>query len=508
MFLVKQIKERNVAFVKVKNISFLLIFLTSLEFLRDVQRPKLIAGLQRRLFVMGLLNILLSPFIFIFLIVYFFFKYGEEFHKNPTQLSSRSYSPLAKWKFRDFNELPHLFQQRLNVSYPKANRYIEQFPQRKLAILAKFISFVSGALALALFLLSIVDDDFLVKFHITPGKSVLWYLGILGMIWTASRGLVPDRHLVFDPEEILMDITKDLHYFSDEWKRIGLHSDSVRREFSNLFDYRVVLFVQELLSVILAPFVLWFSLPSCMPRLVDFFREFTVHVDGVGWICSFAVFDFRQTTRLENATGTDVHTPNKMERSAILFKRHHPEWEPRDPESAATLHQLIEQTNYLERHSPHLDPMDPLASIYSTASAPDRFYRQRGSRLSTESRLTGLDLATRRNQRQTMGGSTVLEGGDIPFVPYHMYAERQSSLSASHMPVLETQGIQTNANLYESHLVNPNNRNSAINRMAVSDIHDGANRWQRSHSDGAPGSPATTNRQYVPPPLPIDDESP
>lgn len=55
-----------------------------------------------------------------------------------------------------------------------------------------------------------------------------------------------------------------------------------------------MIFAQELLGVVLTPFVLWFSLPRCAPAIVDFFREFTVHVDGLGYVCSFAVFDFQR----------------------------------------------------------------------------------------------------------------------------------------------------------------------------------------------------------------------
>lgn len=57
---------------------------------------------------------------------------------------------------------------------------------------------------------------------------------------------------------------------------------------------KIGLFVQEILSVIVTPFVLWYTLPDCAPAIVDFFREFTVHVDGLGYVCSFAVFDFKR----------------------------------------------------------------------------------------------------------------------------------------------------------------------------------------------------------------------
>jgi len=57
---------------------------------------------------------------------------------------------------------------------------------------------------------------------------------------------------------------------------------------------KIMIYAQELLSVVLTPFVLWLSLPDCAPAIVDFFREFSIHVDSLGYVCSFAVFDFKR----------------------------------------------------------------------------------------------------------------------------------------------------------------------------------------------------------------------
>lgn len=57
---------------------------------------------------------------------------------------------------------------------------------------------------------------------------------------------------------------------------------------------KIAVFFQELLSVLLTPLILGFSLPACSADIIDFFREFTVHVEGVGYVCSFAVFDFKR----------------------------------------------------------------------------------------------------------------------------------------------------------------------------------------------------------------------
>ena len=105
--------------------------------------------------------------------------------------------------------------------------------------------------------------------------------------------MIPEDNKIFDPELLMMEVIHYTHYMPDSWKG-RLHSKKVHTEFGKLFDMKVVIFVRELLSVVITPFVLCFSLPNSAPAIVDFFREFTVHVDSLGYVCSFAVFDFKR----------------------------------------------------------------------------------------------------------------------------------------------------------------------------------------------------------------------
>lgn len=51
---------------------------------------------------------------------------------------------------------------------------------------------------------------------------------------------------------------------------------------------------EELLSPLVTPIVLCFSLRHKSMEIVDFFRNFTVDVVGVGDVCSFAQLDVRK----------------------------------------------------------------------------------------------------------------------------------------------------------------------------------------------------------------------
>lgn len=186
-----------------------------------------------------------------------------------------------------------MFQRRIDMSYPFASRYIDQFPKDKTVQFARFIAFIAGGLGAVLAIASLLDPDVFFGFEITHDRTVLFYLGILGTIWAVTRGIVPEENLVFDPEFAIQNVIDYTHYQPAHWKG-RLHSDDIRQEFAQLYRPKVLNFLEEILSIIFTPFILWFSLPRCSARLVDFFREFTVHVDGLGYVCSFALFEFQK----------------------------------------------------------------------------------------------------------------------------------------------------------------------------------------------------------------------
>ncbi|KIR54433.1 autophagy-like protein 9 [Cryptococcus gattii Ru294] len=359
------------------------------EFVKEKRRKDLVQGLRRRFVFMGILNAIFAPFIILYLLIYSFFRYFEEYHKNPSSIGSRQYTPYAQWKFREFNELPHLFERRLDRSYETAKEYVDQFPKERTALVMRFVAFVAGSFAAVLLVASLIDPDLFLHFEITPHRTVLFYLGVFGSVLAISRGMVPQENMVFDPEASLNEVVRWTHYLPVEW-RGQLHSQMVHQEFSKLFALKIMIFFSELLSVILTPFILFFSLPPCAAAIIDFFREFTVHVDGVGYVCSFAVFDFarhgnidsnRPETGLQGATGPGAgnaaaaaagdggfgvgkpgrqtsrraasaspsrfkqkdwrSNENKMEQSFLHFKATHPDWQPSDPSSSLFLDRLM-----------------------------------------------------------------------------------------------------------------------------------------------------------------------
>lgn len=200
---------------------------------------------------------------------------------------------MAEWKFREFNELPHIFYERLHMSFPFATRYVDQFPKRTTEDIARSIAFMSGAITAVLAVGTILDSEMFLVFEITNGRTVLFYLGVFGAIWAMTRGMVSDETTVFNPEYALRNVIEYTHYMPDHWQG-RLHSFETKQEFAELYKMKVVIFLEEIMGIITTPLLLLSSLPKCSEQIVDFFREFTIHVDGLGYVCSFAVFDFQK----------------------------------------------------------------------------------------------------------------------------------------------------------------------------------------------------------------------
>lgn len=179
------------------------------------------------------------------------------------------------------------------MSYPFASRYIDQFPKRLVEQVAKAVTFISGAIIFVLAGASFLDPELFLGFEITKEKTALFYFGVFGSIWALARGLISEETTVFDPEFALRGVTDFTHYIPDHWQG-RLHSFDVKREFSELYKLKVVILVEEIVGIVLASLLLIFSIPKSSDQIIDFFREFTIHVDGLGYVCSFAEFNFKQ----------------------------------------------------------------------------------------------------------------------------------------------------------------------------------------------------------------------
>lgn len=182
------------------------------------------------------------------------------------------------------------------MAQPYANMYLAQFPKDKTEQISSFVAFVTGAFAFVLVALTLLDSEQFLAFEVTPGKTAIFWIGIFGAIYRSARGSSPQEDQISDPAFYLGHVIYHTRYEPESWTH-RLHTDEVRAEFAKLYQPKILIFAEEILSMVITPFLLIFRLPKCSERIVDFFREFSIVVDGLGVTCSYSMFPFNKGTQ-------------------------------------------------------------------------------------------------------------------------------------------------------------------------------------------------------------------
>ena len=290
-----------------------------------------VSALRARMRFLAVVNLALSPFIALFMMMYFLLHHVEKFYHDPGSVGHRQWSTRATWRLREFNELAHFTEQRLAAAHKPATRYVAQFPSPAVSTVAKFVSYLVGAwMAFALACTLLVDDRLL---HAEVfGRDLLWHTAVMGAVLAASRGMVGEENRVFEPNRWMREVVAHTHYLPRRW-RDSAHVKEVQAEFEGMFQFKAALFLQEVLSIFAVPFVLWYPMCRSAPDIVQFVRTFTTHRRGVGHICSLSAFDFRRHGNGKYGAPVNASKParskqGKMEKSFLSFHAHYPTWEP------------------------------------------------------------------------------------------------------------------------------------------------------------------------------------
>jgi len=325
------------------------------------------SSLKRRLMLCGFAHAVFLPFLLFFMTLHFSMLNLYDWRSTKQYLGPREWSSVAKWTFREFNELPHAFDRRLGPSYQASEDYLKLFTQSAaVTSLGRGLVFVSGSLGAVLLALAAVNDSILL--YVKLGQwNLLWYVGILGVLYSIGKALLPDaktqrpstRNLFAEMDMALENVSMHTHYFPDTWYKRGWDSKTYSG-FSKLFQYKAKLFAGEILSVMLAPLVLCISLPKCAEFICEIVQKMKTDIPGVGDVCGFSTFDFdafedeswgrslrsdasvgdTSTSESSSTPLTRKRTPEvqmrldsrpktrmgKMEKSFFSFKSNHPSW--------------------------------------------------------------------------------------------------------------------------------------------------------------------------------------
>ena len=231
-------------------------------------------------------------------------------------LGTRQWSSLARWKLREYNELPHFFEERLAAAGEPTQNFLQQFSNPSLSLIFGFFAYVSGAFVAILLVLTIIDSSILVNIYI-DSKPLLFYLALF------SATLAVCRAFIVDPSQYrvnaLDEVVKCIHYYPKSWK-----TESpllICRDLNDLYKHKLLVFAEEIFSILYVPFVLLYLTNQVQP-IIDFVKRNTIVDAGLGHVCAFSVFE-----KWDDKSETEV-TPvdEKMNKSILAFAINHPNW--------------------------------------------------------------------------------------------------------------------------------------------------------------------------------------
>lgn len=303
-----------------------------------------------RMRTLALFQLCMAPFALVYVSIMFVLQYGEQLRTQPgVTVGIRQWSHEAVWRYREYNELPHILDRRLRRAYKPAQAYVNDFSSRLSVVVAQFVSFSLGALV-GLILLAGVYDDRLVTHVEVLGRSGLWWAGVLGVALAAARALVPNVHALHEPRAHLHMMARHTHYLPRAWHGME-HRAVVRDQVFADFPYRLHTYMHEALDVVVTPLLLWFVLPTVAPRLLRLFRDSTV-ATPYGDTCAAAAFVRDDGPNDEPGGSGSGAEGDKLTHSLVSFRGHHPQWRHKDggsPQAPSANLTLVERERWVEQ---------------------------------------------------------------------------------------------------------------------------------------------------------------
>jgi autophagy-related protein 9 len=235
--------------------------------------------------------VFMFPILF-YKLIFWLFKNADNI-KSHRNILQRIWSPQTQILFRNYNELQHHYENRINNSYISTEKFLSCFQERLISNFSKFFTLICGSFLLVIFILSSIDNRLLTDLKIF-GKSVVWIgfvVGILISLFSEKQQNNEESYIENSElkENLLKQITSCVINIPNCWRK--------DHNFSSLFkrisiDYKFSLqtMFKELLSVILFPLI-WMRVIYRANEIIKFFRNNSRKVEGLGTICAFSYFD-------------------------------------------------------------------------------------------------------------------------------------------------------------------------------------------------------------------------
>ena len=259
-------------------------------------QTKLANSMKQRLRTISVLSVVFMPLIMVVITLYNLFTYGEQFYNKPNLFISKNFTRLEKLKFRNYNELTHAFDERMDNLTNKTKKYNDAFKNKFLEAVLKLVIFVFSAIFVTLIILTILNDNILTNLNIIGNKNVLWFIGIFGSITAIFRTIINTKSKE-NPVNLMEEISKIIIVDPNVIENSNM--SVIKNKFLENYKLKILQIFYDIMWTMIMPIQLW-SISYDTKYIVNFVKKISTNNTKIGLTCIFADFNSEEFNNEDN----------------------------------------------------------------------------------------------------------------------------------------------------------------------------------------------------------------
>ena len=275
-----------------------------------------------------LIQLITIPSELIFRIIFFLFKNADNL-KSIDKITRNKWTNDIIYQFKNYNECKHHLGNRIYKSYRPTETFLSCFKQKIYSIIGKTFILICGSFFLFFLILTIFVDIKVTNISIFGYNflSFIMIIGILMGLFNNSNNSNENDTLENFPFKLKQykEMCNNIINIPSDWNKNEIYRNY--HIISQSFKNNIILFINELLSIILFP-VLWFKLFWNYHVIIDFVKNNSVNIPGLGIVCSLSILNTNSYI-VNNERNTEYFITNEQKRfndakfinSIIYFER-------------------------------------------------------------------------------------------------------------------------------------------------------------------------------------------
>lgn len=272
---------------------------------------------RSHIFKIFLLDILLLPFILLFMMTYYVLKNSRDINNKEGLITNKRWTNYALWTFKTYNEVESDFNERIFKSNFHMNKYTSCYPSKSMNLILYFMRFFISTFLLFLIILSFIEEKALIDLKL-GGFNLLWYLAGLTIITATLNSILKTKDFEETNEEIVENLVKYLYVLPPS---NIINNYKLYKTFTKHYKPNIVNMLYEISSIILSPYILYVCYYRNIEDIFDFLNKTTTYKPNIGSIDNYS--NLQKELDIYN---NNIDLIRKREKGYIAFKTIYPQW--------------------------------------------------------------------------------------------------------------------------------------------------------------------------------------